>query len=313
MKRRASISSSLLLMVLAVSVLHGQAFMDKGSHPRLIGLGHAVTALEGEASSLFYNPAVLTSINGAQAFAGFTELYPMVEDDDLNVLNAGAAYSLGELGVVAVGISQFSPNFWTERTMVLSYGTSFFTDGLSLGVSAKLLSWSADAPSGEYAVPEPALSYTGFTLDLGVYYKVTDILEQNDLQLGAAVTDLTQPSVASNGSSDASLPLSITAGAALRSRKHDYTIFAALRQRDGDLKVMAGYEITAMKTQTLGMESEFLVRFGGGRVTAADSQGEYNGGFGVRVEDLRIDYAYTYQAFIRHVGGISSVAISYAF
>lgn len=303
----------MLLLFAAVPGLQSQAFSDKGYHPRMTALGRAVTAMEGDAASLFFNPAALTTITTAQAFAGFTELYPMVADDDLNVLNAGGAYSLGELGTVAVGISQFSPNFWTERTMVLSYATSYFTEGLSLGASAKILSWSADAPTGEYAVPEPALSYTGFTIDLGVYYKLTEILEQNDLHVGASVSDLTQPSIASSGSSDASIPMSLTLGAALHSRKHEYTVYASLMQRDGDLKVMAGYEITAMKTTAMGIESEFVVRFGGGRVTAADSQGEYNGGFGFRIEDLRIDYAYSYQAFVRHVGGISSVAISYAF
>ncbi len=308
-----SILYILIITAVGTTVLSAQAFSDKGYHPRMTALGRAVTALDGDAASVFFNPAALTTIGSGQVFAGFTELYPMVQDDDLNVLNAGGAYSLGDIGTVGIGISQFSPNFWTERTFIVSFATSQLVQDLSIGASAKILSWSADAPQGEYAVPEPALSYTGFTIDLGIYYKIADILEQNDLQLGASVTDLTQPSVASNGSSDAAVPMSLTAGAALRSRKHGYTIYTSLMQRDGDLKVMAGYEITALKTSALGIESEFVVRFGGGRVTAADAQGEYNGGFGFMVENLRIDYAYSYQAFIRHVGGISSVAVSYAF
>jgi hypothetical protein len=68
-----------------------------------------------------------------------------------------------------------------------------------------------------------------------------------------------------------------------------------------------------MKTSTFGVDAEFIVRIGGGRIISTLSQGEYNGGFGIVVEKVKVDYSYSYQAFIQNVGGISSIALSYEF
>ena len=303
----------MFLSVFLSAELFSQAFSDKGYHPRITALGRSVVAMKDEVGLLFYNPASIGFGNSVQAFAGFTDLYPVVSDDNLNVMNAGLTYPLAEIGTIGVGLSQFSPNFWSERTIVVSFASRMLNENLSFGASAKILSWSAAAPRGENAVPEPALSFTGVSFDAGVLFVLPEIFEQNDLQLGLAFTDITQPSVASNGSSNASLPIQLSAGAALISHKYHYSILSGISMKDGDTKVTIGYEISALKTSAFGIDGEFVIRAGGGRIISSNSQGEYNGGFGIIVDKVKIDYSYSYQAFIINVGGISSVSLGYEF
>lgn len=293
--------------------MYSQAFLDKGYHPRLTSLGRSVVALKEDVGLLFYNPAAISFGTTTQVFAGFTDLYPNIADDNLNVLNAGAKYSLSDIGTIGIGISQFSPNFWSERTIFLSFASHLLYENLSIGGSAKILSWSADAPQGEYAVPEPALSFTGISFDVGLVYIVPEIFEQNDLQIGMTMYDITQPSIAHNGNSSASMPFHLAGGVAYLSHKYHYTILGGVSLKENDVRISFGYEISALKTSTFGIESEFFVRVGGGRIASGDSQGEYNGGFGLVVEKMKVDYSYSYQAYLRNVGGISSIALSYEF
>ncbi len=312
MKRAPSITMICVMMVLTASVLHAQAFVDKGFHPRMTALGRSVTAIGNDVSALPYNPAAIGFTRSAQVSAGFTELYPLVVDDNLNVMNAAASYGIDGLGAFGIAVSQFSPNFWSERTIIVAGATDQLFEHLSLGGSMKILSWSAEAPSGEFAVPEPAISFTGVSFDAGAVYQIPEIFEENDLNIGVALTDLLSPTISTAGSDDG-IPLTMSAGVAFMSRKFNYSIFGGVSMKAGEMKVSFGYEQSAMKTSAYGVDAEFIVRVGGGRVTAADSQGEYNGGFGLVVNNVRVDYAYSYQAFLRNVGGISSIAIAYAF
>jgi len=290
-----------------------QAFVDKGYHPKSNAVGHAVTAMTNDASLMFYNPAAIGFVTSGNVFTSYSNLYPDIIDENMNLINAGGAYSLGSIGVIGIGVSQFSPNFWSEQMFVGSFATRMFLEDLSLGANVKILRWSAEAPKGDNAVPEPSLSYGGFTFDLGATYVFREVMEENDFQVGASIINLTQPSVASNGSSDAVLPMEIHTGAAYISRKFNYTILGGMAFINGEMKVSIGTEINALQTSVAGIESIFYVRFGGGKITVKDSQGEYNAGFGLKVEKLSIDYSYSYQAFITQVGGISSIALGYEF
>ncbi|MEW5800168.1 MAG: hypothetical protein AB1728_14315 [Bacteroidota bacterium] len=300
------------MLFVATATLFSQAFVDKGYHPKTTALGHSAIAMKEDAALLFYNPASIGFENSAQVFAGFTQLYPYVADDNLNVLNAGAAYAIGSLGTAGIGFTQFAPNFWSERSIVFSFASTTLLDNLSLGLSAKLLSWSAESPQGEYAVPEPALSYTGMSFDIGALFVLPEIFEKNDLQFAIALNDVTQPVISNSGNGTA-LPLQITAGFAFLSHRYDYTLYGSSTMKNGDTKISIGYELSALKTTTFGIESEFIVRIGMGRIINNDTQGDYNGGFGLSFDQLTVDYSYSYQAAVRHIGGISSIALSYDF
>lgn len=311
MNIRHRIITLLLLAAAAVPPLRAQAFADKGFHPRAEALGRAVTALTEDAAALFYNPAAIGFETSGNAYAGYSNLYPEVTGGGMNLFNAGAAYSLGALGTAGVAVSHFAPAGWSEQTIAASFATRMFMEDLSVGGTFKLLHWGADAPQGANAVPEPALSYTGFTVDIGASYLLRDIAEENDLVVAASILNLTQPSVSSSGSADAALPMALNAGGRFVSRKYDYSILADVTLEDGELSFAFGGELTALRSQMLGASGEFVVRAGGGRAVKGDVQGDYNGGFGIRVEGFTLDYSYKYQALMRNVGGISSVSVGY--
>lgn len=292
---------------------YAQTFVDKGYHPKITAVGRSVVALTEDAALMFYNPASIGFTQSVNVFASYTNLYPDIIDENMNVVNAGAAYPLGTLGVVGVGVSQFSPKFWSEQIFIGSFATRMLMDNLSLGGSIKILRWSAEAPQGENAVPESPLSYTGFTVDIGTTYFIAEVMEENDLYLGASLLNITQPTTAHDGSSDAVLPMEVNVGTAYVSRKFNYKILGGIGIRKEGVRVSFGFDMTALKVHLMGVENEFYVRFGGGRLTAQDSQGEYNGGFGMKIDNIVIDYSYSYQAFIRHVGGISSISVGYEF
>ncbi len=300
-------------ILLLSSAAYSQAFVDKGYNAKITSLGKAATALTNDAALIYYNPAAIGFETSSNIFTNFSNLYPDVIDENMNVISAGGVYAFEGIGVVGLGVTQFAPKLWSERTITGSFATRMFSENLSLGLNAKLLMWSAEAPRGENAVPEPALSFNGITFDLGATYQFKEIAEENDLNVGVSIMNFTQPSVASNGSSDAALPMDLNFGAAFISHKYHYTILNTVTVVDGDVKISAGTEILAMETSVVGLKSEFTVRLGGGRVMAKDSQGDYNGGFGLKLGDFTLDYSYSYQAFIQHVGGISSISIGYHF
>jgi len=299
--------------IMLSSTLVAQAFLDKGYHARLTALGRSAVALTDNAATLFYNPATIGFSNSFRVFAGYTNLYPNVDGDNFNVLDAAAQYTIDDYGVVGIGISQFSPNYWTERIIVCSFATREIDNNISLGGSIKILGWSAESPQGEFAVPEPSLSFSGFTFDAGMVYRIPEILEENDLQIGLSFLNITQPSIATNGAPDANLPIEYSLGFAYLSHKYHYSILGGVTYKQQDVKLTFGIEVNALQTSVAGIKSAFIVRCGGGKVAGTDSQGEYNGGFGLIIDNLSIDYSYSYQAFLREVGGISSIALSYVF
>ena len=116
-----------------------------------------------------------------------------------------------------------------------------------------------------------------------------------------------------NGSPDAQLPFEVQAAAAYVSHSYHYTVTAGTIMRGSETRIMAGAELTGLQTSLLGVDAAFLVRLGGERTTVADIQGEYDGGFGLCIGGLAIDYAYTYQVVMNNLGGISTISLRYTF
>lgn len=303
----------MLGLFLPATQFYAQAFVDKGFGARTLALGKSVVALTGDPSFQFYNPASIGYASSPSVYTSFTNLYPDVIDANFNFLVAAGTYSLGSVGVIGIGVTQFAPTAWAERTLHGTFATRMFFDDLSLGGTVKLLQWGADAPKGENAVPEPALSYTGLTVDIGATFVVRDIVEENDLQIGGAFHNITQPSIAANGSNDAVLPADMMIGAAYISNKYNYSLSTVIEIRKGNLRAALGSEILLLRTDLIGLHSEFFLRIGGSRAIKNDTQGDYNGGFGIAVDSFILDYSYSYQSEVRNIGGINSISLGYEF
>lgn len=302
-----------LLIIVKTNAVQGQAFVDKGYSAKITSLGRAAVSLSDDPSLVFYNPAGIGFSHSLKLFTSYTNLYPNVTDANLNFFSLAGEYPLSNLGVIGIGVTQFAPTGWSENMAVGTFARQFFDERLSFGGSVKVLRWSSAAPQGEYAVPENGLSYLGFSFDVGVLYSFRDVFKDNDIQIGASVLNFTQPSVASNGSPDAKLPAEMNFGASYVSRVYDYSVTTGITVKGNDVRVCGGAEFVGLRTTVLGSNAEFLVRAGGGRLTAADSQGEYDAGFGLIIGNVAIDYSFSYQAMVGNVGGISSLSLGYAF
>lgn len=305
--------AGLLFFITGTSAAHGQAFVDKGYSAKITSLGRAAVSLSDDPSLIFYNPAGIGFSHSLKLFTSYTNLYPNVTDANLNFFSLAGEYQLSDLGVIGIGITQFAPTSWSENMFVGTFAHQMFDERLSVGGSVKVLRWSTLAPQGENAVPEAGLSYLGFSFDAGVVYAFKDVFKDNDIQIGASVLNFTQPSVAANGSPDAKLPAEMSIGASYISRLYDYSASASVTVKGNDIRIGGGAEFVGLRTTVLGAAAAFLVRAGGGRLTAANSQGEYNAGFGLVIGNATIDYSFSYQAMVGNVGGINSLSLGYAF
>lgn len=309
----------------------GQAFSDKSFSARTTALGRAAVSLAGDPSLVFYNSASNGNVERLSIASSYTNLYPNVEAAGLNFIALAAAYPLPGVGVVGLGVTQFSPTGWAENTVVGNFASTFLHDDLSLGASFKFLHWKASEPEGENAVPEPALSYNGFSLDIGATYVVREVTRDNDVRVGLSIQNINQPSVASNGSKDADLPFGVTGGLSYVSRTYNYLVTAQMSKFGDELVFGGGAELVGLESVVFGVAGKFLVRFGGSTAVADFSfirtgggegvrffrgdqlRGEYNAGFGIHAGGLVIDYSFAMQALVSSVGGINTISIGYTF
>ncbi|MCX6138929.1 MAG: hypothetical protein NTV54_15735 [Ignavibacteriales bacterium] len=307
---------SLLIVVLGVSSPHlfGQAFADNGYSAHLTAVGRTGAALINDPALVFCNPASIGFSSSPGVSSSYTNLYPGLADGSLTFLTLSGNYPLGDIGVVGVAVTQFAPTGWSENMMIGTFAMPLLERTLSVGASAKFLRWKADEPKGENAVPEPALSYSGLSFDVGATYVLQNLLqEKHDVRLGVSLLNVNEPSVAASGSADARLPFELQAAMAYISRTYDYSVTLGTVVRGKDVHLTGGAELTGLKTSIMGADAAFLVRVGGGRIVEADRQGEYDGGFGLVVGSFALDYAYTYQAVMNNLGGISTISLRYIF
>lgn len=279
---------------------------------RAVTLGGSLVALRDDPNVLFSNPAGIAGLASLSLSTSYTRLFSGVVDDNLSYLAASAVANLGLVGNVGLGIKAFRSEAWKEGELVGTYAQSLF-DIMTIGGSAKLLYWSSAAPAGRLAVPEDGLSKTTISFDAGVQAKLTDILPENDLLLGASVQDITRPSIASNGSPDGKLDLTATLGAAFVSRALEYIVLLQY-QKAGDLNRFAlGVEVVAARGTILGQESAFTVRLGGNAAAQPVRQGDIYGGVGFEIAGLQLDYAFGQATRLEYVGGTHHVTFRTSF
>ena len=303
------------ILALGVDSANGQAFVDKGYSARTTSLGRSVVATTGDPNLIFYNPAGIATSERVTVYSSYTNLFPSVSDGSLNYLAFSGVYPVTGIGVAGLGITQFSPSGWAENVVVGSFATKFLSDNLSVGGSVKYLHWKSESPQGEYAVPEPGISYSGISVDAGVSFLIPDVLKDNDIRFGVSLQDINRPSVAANGSKDAKLPFGLTGGVSYLSRTYNYILTAQVSHRGDGLDIAGGAELLGLRSNVFGAEGKFLVRAGGSTGLNGGKQvrGEYDAGFGIVIGGVAIDYAYVLQAVLTNIGGINTVSVGYTF
>ncbi|GAB4141756.1 MAG: hypothetical protein Fur0015_11270 [Ignavibacteriales bacterium] len=162
-------------------------FLKIGIGPRAIGMGSAFTATANDLSSIYWNPAGLSSNYSTDAMFNHTNWIADVGYDF-----AGFSTNVSGVGTMGAFVSVLksidgmmvrtveSPEGTGERFDAggMSIGLSFareLTDNFSIGFNAKYIR--------EYIWNESA---TGFALDAGVLYKINVL---NELRLGASISN----------------------------------------------------------------------------------------------------------------------------
>lgn len=298
------------LIILFISLnLKAGGFDDLGNSARVISMGGANIAVADAPYSIFYNPAGIHELKNLSLSTTYSNLYPGITDDNLNYFSLSAVVPWEIIGEFGIGGTFLNSELWKENTFIFSYSREVWGE-IAIGGALKLLRWSAEAAPGE-----SALSYFGYTVDVGAHYTFSNVLENSDLRVGVAIQNLTQPSIASNGSDDAKLPISLGFGMAYVSNQYNYLVALDIVRFDGATKIKTGAEFLGLRHEVFGLNTAFLIRVGYDGILGSDiyTQRGINGGFGLDIDDLRIDYAYVFPLVLQNVGGSHKFSLNYNF
>lgn len=210
------------------------AFEDLGFGARAPGMGDAFTGVADDVSTVYYNPAGLSSLERPKVMAAYSMLYSGLSDGSNLGLSAAAfaaPLSEGRAGTIGALWQQFSlSGVYSETTAQVSWGYSFPKDSryrkFSFGTSMKYLSHGfTRLPETYNAVEEGVLqngntdpvlagnnSRSAFDADLGALYRLNQ-----RWTLGAAVIGVLQPNVAFSSGDKDKLPRKTHLGASYKS------------------------------------------------------------------------------------------------
>lgn len=294
-------------LIVISSILNAGGFENLGIHSRVISLGGAFTGVGDASYTVFYNPAGLMNIERFEFSSTYNQLFTGVEDD-LYYLTFTSTIPLWKFGSFGAGLTHLKAGAWQENTLILSYAKGIGNFGL--GGSFKLLRWNAQAAPGE-----DRQNYLGFSFDAGLFYKIEQVFGNGIFSFGAVVQDITQPSIAINGSDDARLPLKIMAGISYYSPTYNYLFAVDVVKENENYLLRIGSEFLAMKTKIYGIETGFYLRGGYNGIVndAPYKQNSLNGGFGLFVNELKIDYAYVNHFQIVGLSGSHKISFTYQF
>lgn len=297
----------LVFSILISSKLFAGGFENLGVHSRVIALGGAFTGVGDASYTVFYNPAGLINLNRLEISSTYNQLFTGIEDD-LYYLTFSSTVPLWKFGKFGAGLTHLKAGAWQENTLIMSYAKDIGNFGV--GGSLKLLRWSALAAPGENSQ-----NYMGFTFDTGIFYSIENVFGNGVVRFGAAAQDITQPSIAINGSDDAKLPMKLAAGISYFSPTYNYLVAIDGVKEEENYILKFGTEFLGAKTKLAGVETGLFVR-GGYSSIINDSpfkQSSLNGGFGVFINNLRIDYAYVNNIEVVGIGGSHKFSLSYQF
>ncbi len=285
MKRSLALLSVALLLAAPVLASgedgsSGLTFLKLGVGARAIGMGDAYTAVGGDASCIYWNPAGTAAVENIDVLLMHSEWF-----EGIRYEYAGGVMSDGtqSFGVAITGLymddlerregptSEPMGHFGVfDFAATGAYGRRL-TEYLHVGVGAKYLFEKID---DEIA--------NGFAADLGARYRIPTI---PGLWAGASVQNLGPGMTFIED--EFSLPLTYRLGAALETPvdavRGDLLLTGdAVMPNDGDAKYHFGAEFE--------YSNMIAVRFG--YRTGWDNQ-NVSWGFGAKVRNFRLDYAFT--------------------
>jgi len=309
------------LVVLFLAMSSGAAFgaFDRiGVGARAVGLGQAFVAIADDPNTLFYNPAGLQLIRRIGLSSMYARLYPQLDDPGIHYSSLAAVFPQRLLGYLGVGLQHLAFGNYRETIFSVGYARALPL-GFSLGGTLKWLRWEAEG----YQDPQTGLrdrdfSFGGISLDVGVLFKIqgSDLpllrryLSGGFLQVGVALFDFTEPSIAS-GSPEAKLRRTLMAGIAYRSPQ--ITMALSLSRWDGWNKLHVGVEYDLMKGRALWGLQRFYLRGGGIRVLTQHKGGEIDVGFGLLYWKFHLDYAHVIPLALKRISGSHKISVGYAF
>ena len=292
------------------------AFVDVGLGARPVGLGRAFVALADDANAMLYNPAGLAHLDRMELTSMYARLYPGVEDDKLHLGYVGLVKPLRRIGTLGFGFTNLWADLYGENVFYFSYAREVGS-GLGLGGNLKLLRWSAEGYTDpETGQSERGRSWSGFSLDVGLLYvwrseSLLRLTRADGLQLGLALFNINQPSVAENGSAQAKLPLGFEGGIVyLKGGSRSLLSFS---RRDEKTRFHLGQEIELWARQSPLGPSAFLIRAGALAMLSDQKGGEFDFGCGFTLRKALFDYAYVFPLALRDAGGCHKLSIGYAF
>jgi hypothetical protein len=297
----------MFLFLFSVKVFAG-GFDDLGSNARAVSMGGAFIAIGNAPYALFYNPAGIYDLTSLSLSSTYSNLYPGITDDNLNYFTLSGVMPVGILGNFGLGAAVFNSSMWKENIFYASYAREIYKS-FAVGGNLKLLGWSAAAAPGE-----SALSYFGFTFDAGASYTIKDIFENSDLRLGAVIRNITEPDISSSGNGNANLPAAIGGGAAFVSNFYNYIVSVDAIYSEETFKIKTGAEFTGLKQKIMEIDTRFLLRVGFDGIIGDSpfQQKGLNGGFGLYINNFKLDYAYVFPLELEAAGGSHKFSLSYS-
>jgi hypothetical protein len=310
----------LILSLISLSLLWATAalaaFVDVGLGARPVGLGRAFVALADDANAMLYNPAGLAHLERMELTSMYARLFPGVENDKLHLGYLGLVKPVGHIGTLGFGFTNLWADLYNENMFYLSYAREVGS-GLGLGGNLKLLRWSAEGYTDpETGQSEGGRSWSGFSLDFGLLYALRSegllhFTRADGLQLGLALFNINQPSVAENGSDEAKLPLGFEGGIVYL--KGGYKSLLSFSRRDDKTRLHLGQEIELWARQSPLGPSTFLIRGGALAMLSDQRGGEFDFGCGFTIRKALFDYVYVFPLALRDVGGCHKISIGYTF
>lgn len=212
------------LLALGVMLCAAPAFASFDhlpADPESIGMGGAVTAIDGDAFGIYHNPASPASAPGSSAGAALAIPYG---EEELRTLSTGVNWRhprLGDGGTISAGFKRYGSDRWHEETLSAGYARRI-TGTLHAGMSISRLSQGGSGLDSESATGLNA----GLQAGLG-----------KGVRFGAAIYNLNSPTI---GSTDSPLPKPVLAGFAFRLKNGNLLTADVLAETSRPARLLAG-------------------------------------------------------------------------